>query len=74
MHSSASGWAIFNCGIFLVKCGDLNFHYFNFRIEMDVHLENVDFIEKEVYAFGDITDLDLEMKIEKTSWNKKYQK
>ena len=44
---------------------DVNFHYFNFRIEMDVHLENVDFIEKEVYAFGDITDLDLEIKIEK---------
>ena len=32
---------------------------------MDVHLENVDFIEKEVYAFGDITDLDLEIKTEK---------
>ena len=32
---------------------------------MDNHLENVDFIEKEVYAFGDITDLDLEIKTEK---------
>ena len=32
---------------------------------MDVDSENVDFIEKEVYACGDITDLDLEIKIEK---------
>jgi hypothetical protein len=47
------------------KCGDLNFHYNNFRIEMDIDSENVDFIEKEVYACGDITDLDLEIKIEK---------
>jgi hypothetical protein len=34
---------------------------------MDVNSENVDFIEKldkEVYACGDITDLDLEIKIE----------
>ena len=35
---------------------------------MDVDSENVDFIEKlekEVYACGDITDLDLQIKIEK---------
>jgi hypothetical protein len=50
------------------KTGDLYFHLNNFRIEMDVDSENVDFIEKvdkEVYACGDITDLDLEIKMEK---------
>ena len=47
------------------KCGDRYFHMNNFRIEMDLDSENVDFIEKEVYACGDITDLDLEIKIEK---------
>ena len=52
----------------VVKSGDLYFHYYNFSIEMDIDSENVDFIEKvdkEVYTCGDITDLDLEIKIEK---------
>jgi hypothetical protein len=43
---------------------------------MDVNSENVDFIEKldkEVYTCGDITDLDLEIKIEKLDEEKKVK-